>query len=101
HRWGAGADAKVEARVLRITPSLLTPEGTALQALLAPHAAHPDCGAASFATDGGNLARLGCDPLVFGPGSIEVAHQADEHLAVAQLVRAVDVIEAVVRAHCT
>ncbi len=99
-RWSEGAGARATARVLRITPSLLTAEGTALQALLAPHAAHPHCGAATFATDGGNLAKLGCRPLIFGPGSIEVAHQADEHVPIDQLVRAVDVIEEIVRARC-
>jgi acetylornithine deacetylase/succinyl-diaminopimelate desuccinylase-like protein len=40
------------------------------------------------------------EPLVFGPGAIEVAHMADEHVAAADLVRAVDVVEAVVRARC-
>ena len=57
-------------------------------------------GAASFATDGGNLAKLGMEPLVFGPGAIEVAHMADEHVAVADLVRAVNIVEAVVRQRC-
>jgi len=99
-RWGPAADARVEARISRVTPSLLTEEGTALQALLRPHASAPDCGAASFATDGGNLAAIGCKPLVFGPGRIEVAHQADEYVEEAQLHQAVDVIEDVVRQQC-
>lgn len=89
-----------EVEVLRVTPSMLTDLGTPLQGLLAHHAAHDHCGAASFATDGGNLARLGLRPLIFGPGSIDVAHQADEYVPVDQLVRAVDVIESVVRARC-
>jgi acetylornithine deacetylase len=92
--------AGVEVRLLRVTPSLLTPEGTPLESLLAPYASAPGTGTAPFATDGGNLAKLGIQPLVFGPGSIEVAHQADEHVAIDALVRAVDVVEAVVRARC-
>lgn len=99
-RWETGTGAKVAARILRATPSLLTEEGTALQALLAPHASTPQCGAASFATDGGHLAHVGCQPLVFGPGRIEVAHQADEYVEEAQLHRAVDAIEDVVRRRC-
>jgi len=91
---------RADCRILRVTPSMLTPDGTALQALLQHHSPHHGCGAASFATDGGNLARLGVQPLVFGPGSIEVAHQANEHVPIAQLHRAVDVIEQVVRARC-
>ena len=95
-----GLDAPVKTTILRTTPSMLTPDGTPLQGLLEPHADHEHCGAATFATDGGNLARLGIEPLVFGPGSINVAHQADEFVPVAQLVRAVEVIEDVVRRRC-
>ena len=79
---------------------MLTPSDTALQHLLLPHASTPHCGAASFATDGGNLADLGLQPLVFGPGEIEVAHQADEYVPVDHLVRAVDAIEDLVRRRC-
>jgi acetylornithine deacetylase len=96
----SGVDARWEGRVLRVTPSLYTPAGTALEPHLDEHADDHRHGAASFATDGGNLAKLGMEPLVFGPGAIEVAHMADEHLAVADLVRAVDVVEAVVRRQC-
>ena len=91
---------EVTSRLLTCTPSMLTPTGTPLEAELARHASRPGCGAASFGTDGGNLARLGMRPLVFGPGSIEVAHQADEYVEIAALVRAVDVVEQVIRARC-
>jgi acetylornithine deacetylase len=87
-------------RLLRVTPSLLTREGTPLQSWLSPHAHTPECGAATFATDGGNLAKLGMEPLVFGPGSIGVAHKADEHIAIADLVEAVDVVERLARTAC-
>lgn len=89
------------ARIVRITPSMLTREGTPLQATLARHAHDAEhTGMAPFATDGGNLASLGLEPLVFGPGSIEVAHKADEYVAAADLERAVDVVEAIIRERC-
>jgi acetylornithine deacetylase len=97
----AAAPGRVEAELLRVTPAMLTPEGTALEDLLRPHASDPRLGAASFATDGGNLERLGIRTLVFGPGSIDVAHQADEYVPVDELHRAVDVVERVVAARCT
>lgn len=93
-------DASVQTDLIRVTPSLLTAAGTALGDLLDRHAAPCDRPAASFATDGGNLAALGTAPLIFGPGSITVAHQADEWIAAADLIRAVDVIEDVVRRAC-
>ena len=95
-----GMSCPWEGRVLRVTPAMLTPRGTELEPLLDRHAHDHRPGAATFATDGGNFAKLGMEPLVFGPGSIEVAHMADEHVAVAELVRAVDVVESVVRARC-
>ena len=99
-RFRPGA-ARVEARILRITPSMLTEEGTDLQGILTAHATSPRCAAATFATDGGNLAKVGCRPLVFGPGSIEVAHKADEYVPIDQLHRAIGVVESVIRQRCS
>ncbi len=92
--------AGAKATLLRVSPALLTPSNTPLEVLLRPHTPHAGCGAASFATDGGNLARLGLKPLIFGPGSIEVAHKADEFIPTASLVHAVDVLEDVIRRRC-
>jgi acetylornithine deacetylase len=61
-----GLPHPVSGRVLRITPAMLTPSGTPLEAALHDHADDPRVGAATFATDGGNLARLGMQALVFG-----------------------------------
>lgn len=92
--------ARVRCRVLRVTPSLLTPRHTPLEQALVPHACSATPGAATFATDGGNLARLGIHPLVFGPGDINVAHKADEFVPIADLERAIGIVQQVVRAHC-
>lgn len=89
-----------EGRILRITPSMLTPRGTELQAQLAPHASTHRCGAAGFATDGGHLAALGLQPLIFGPGSIDVAHKADEYVPIDALAKAADVVEVLIRQRC-
>ncbi|MCB9763998.1 MAG: acetylornithine deacetylase [Alphaproteobacteria bacterium] len=91
---------RVEVHLERQTPSMLSPEGTPLQGLLTPHACCAETAAASFATDGGNLQALGVRSLIFGPGSIDVAHKADEYVRADALAQAVDVIEAVVRARC-
>lgn len=91
---------EVEAVLERNTPSLLTPAGTDLEALLAPWATDPTPAAAPYATDGGNFERLGVRTLVFGPGSIDVAHRADEFVPTAELHRAVDVVEELVARRC-
>lgn len=94
------AGCPVHGRMLRVTRAMLTEAGTPLESLLRPHARDPRLGAATFATDGANLALLGLKPLVFGPGAIEVAHQADEYVDAAELIAAVDVAEQVLRAAC-
>lgn len=91
---------EVTAELVRVTPSMLTPPGTPLEAVLRPFAADPALGAAAFATDGGNFERMGIRTLVFGPGSIDVAHKADEFVPVDELNRAVDVVDEVVGRRC-
>jgi acetylornithine deacetylase len=96
----ACGDQLLSTTILRATPSLLTEADTPLGKILTAHCTHSDCESASFATDGGNLAALGTQPLIFGPGSIEVAHQADEFVPKGALIQAVDILEAVVRERC-
>ncbi len=93
---GLPGDPKVVLE--RVSPALWTPLGEDWDTHLAQHARHHIPGAAPFATDGGNLARLGLRPLVFGPGAIDVAHQADEWVTSADLSRAADILEQLILA---
>lgn len=54
----------------------------------------------SFGTEGPELAALGAVPVVFGPGDITAAHQTGEHVPVAQLERAAEVLEAALLHFC-
>lgn len=92
--------ARVEVEALHEAPALLTPPGTELEALLRPHASEPEPGAAPFATDGGNLARLGTRCLIFGAGSIDVAHRPDEFVPVEHLHRLTAMLPGLIRARC-
>lgn len=92
--------ALVHVELERVTPSLLTAANTELEHHLRSCGYHGGTGAASFATDGGNLAAYGMDCLVFGPGDIAVAHQADEYVPERQLHQAVDWIERLVHCKC-
>jgi acetylornithine deacetylase len=95
-RLPAGTSAQLE--VGRAAPGMLTPAGTPLERLLACHASHPEPTAAAYATDGANLSTLGMDCLIFGPGSIDVAHKADEYIDAADLDRGADALESILRA---
>jgi acetylornithine deacetylase len=66
------------------------PFQTANLAALAPlfGAAPPDAIDLGFWTEAALLAEAGIDSVVFGPGSIEQAHGADEYVELAELERA-------------
>lgn len=86
--------------LLAVTPALLTHPGQPLEAYLTPHAATHNLGAAAFATDGGNLSHAGIKSLIFGPGSIDVAHKANEYIDVNSLVTSVSVVQDIIQKWC-
>jgi len=90
----------ITLRTLQIGPALLTPEGTPLQHHLCHHASDAEPTAAPFATDGGNLEKMGISSLVFGPGSIDVAHRADEYIPETDLRQCVHTVRRVVEDMC-
>ena len=53
-----------------------------------------------FASDAGWLQRAGFESVLFGPGSIEVAHQSNEFLPVAEFRRAGDVLDGLIHRSC-
>jgi acetylornithine deacetylase len=57
-------------------------------------------GTVMFASDAGWLQRAGFDCVLFGPGSIEVAHQANEFLPVAQFQRAGEILDDLIQRNC-
>ena len=90
----------VRLRLLQSSEPLDTPAACGHIHQLLPFANDRAVTGAPFATDGGNLALLGLEPVVFGPGSIDVAHRPDEHLREADLLRTVDFVEGLIHARC-
>jgi acetylornithine deacetylase/succinyl-diaminopimelate desuccinylase family protein len=87
---------RFELRCRTAQPALATdPQGPLVQRLLN---ARRDLGLEArivglpYLTDAGNLARSGAECVVFGPGSIEQAHSADEYLEVEQLFLAAKIL---------
>ncbi|MDG2422494.1 MAG: M20 family metallopeptidase [Phycisphaerales bacterium] len=54
----------------------------------------------SFCSDGGHLAKLGLECVLWGPGSIEQAHQADEFISLEQLNLGADLLKAAITQQC-
>jgi acetylornithine deacetylase len=53
-----------------------------------------------FASDAGWLGRAGFECVLFGPGSIEVAHQPNEFLPVAEFRRAGEILDGLIHRSC-
>lgn len=79
--------------------ALSTMPNTHLESILLPHASVNNQVAAAFATDAGNLNNIGIQCLIFGPGSIDVAHQANEWILQKDIEDAVHKITQVVQSY--
>ena len=53
-----------------------------------------------FATDAGWLQGAGFQCVLFGPGSIEVAHRANEFMPAEEFRRAGDVLDGLIHRRC-
>ena len=55
----------------------------------------------AYTTDGGWFQRAGLECVVFGPGSIEVAHRPNESIAMDQLQAGAEILDRLVRKFCS
>ena len=56
--------------------------------------------AVAFATEAPFLQQLGMETIVMGPGSIDLAHQPDEYLALDQIRPCISLLEQCIRHYC-
>jgi acetylornithine deacetylase len=94
---GAAPDANVEE--VGISPPLRLDDRAAIHQELCRRTGQAGTRAVAFATDAGWLARLGVECVVWGPGSIEVAHKPDEWLPLAEFVRAGQLLDGLLEVH--
>ncbi|MGH7542429.1 MAG: M20/M25/M40 family metallo-hydrolase, partial [Gemmatimonadota bacterium] len=83
-----------------LSPAMETPEGSDLLAALRDASGRTEDRGAAFATDAGWLERKGHSCVLFGPGSIEVAHRPDEYVPVGELARAGEILDGQIRRWC-
>jgi acetylornithine deacetylase len=87
--------------VINNSPPLLTDENSRLHAALCDLLGQRQSCGVSFASDGGPLAERGFECVLFGPGSIEVAHRPNEYLPIDEFRRARSTLEHLVERFCT
>jgi acetylornithine deacetylase len=94
-----GGEIVLETR--QSSPAMLTDPDTPLATSLRTHATDPAPRGVAFSTDGGHLSRLGTRCLIFGPGSIDLAHRPDESISAKALEQTVDIVRKVILERCT
>ena len=90
----------VELTSLGESPAMMLDESAELFRDLRELVGRSGTESVAFATDGGWLQRAGYRCVVFGPGSIEVAHRPNEFLPVAEFERAGTLLDALIRQRC-
>ena len=96
----AAAPMEAEFEILSDSPPMLLDEASPIHRHLCSLVGQEHGASVSFATDAGWLQRLGMDCAIFGPGSIEVAHQPNEHLPKDQLAAARTFLERTINHFC-
>jgi acetylornithine deacetylase len=96
----AAAPFEPEVELLSDSPPLLLDEASPIHRHLCALVGQAAGASVSFATDAGWLQRLGLDCIIFGPGSIEVAHKPNEFLPKEQLAAARGLLERTIRTFC-
>jgi acetylornithine deacetylase len=82
------------------SPAMMLDPGAAIHRELCELVGQRDDASVMFATDAGWLQAAGFECVLFGPGSIEVAHRPNEFVPMAELHQAGEVLDALIRRTC-
>jgi acetylornithine deacetylase len=85
---------------LSLSPAMMLDEGAALHRELCSAVAQRGSRSVNFATDAGWLQTAGLRCVLFGPGSIEVAHRPNEFVPMAELARAGEILDQIIAHRC-
>jgi acetylornithine deacetylase len=94
------SDGPVEVELLNQSPPHLVDAASPFVRSMLELAGQRDAGAVSYASDAGWLGHLGIESILFGPGTIEVAHRPNECVPIAELARAREIVHGAVARHC-
>lgn len=90
----------VTIELINNNPPMLLDENAPIYRSLTHQLGQYETVGVSFASDGGWLARLGLETVLWGPGTIEVAHRPNEVLSVDEFHRAGSMLEELVATQC-
>ena len=93
----AGFDCSLE--VIRLDEGMETPADSALVRFLEEETRR-EAGTIAFGTEAPQMAELGAEAVVFGPGNIRVAHRTNEFVPIVELRECVRVISRAIERFC-
>jgi len=97
----AAGDQLESVEVFGENPPMLAPESSVVNRAVCDLIGQTDTIGKSFASDGGYLHRdMGIECVLFGPGSIEVAHKPDEFIPIDEMRRASGLVGDLVERFC-
>ena len=96
----ADPKTRITVEVMNDNPPLLVDEDAAIHQALCMELGQTQSFGVSYASDGGKLSAMGMQCVLFGPGSIEVAHKPNEFVPIDEFTRAGEVLEHLVGRFC-
>jgi len=95
---GTGLGCEVHELMTPIPPYATAAAGEMVR--LAERVTGARAGSVTFATEAPFFSELGIETIVLGPGAIAQAHQPDEYVDIAAMLRMVDYTQAIIRSIC-
>ncbi|MCZ6857253.1 MAG: acetylornithine deacetylase [Gemmatimonadetes bacterium] len=93
-------DTQYDLEVRYESPPMLLREDAHVYQTLCRHIGQEDTHSVSYATDAGWLQTMGFECVIWGPGSIEVAHKPNESMPIGQLERGARLVSEIIAKHC-
>jgi acetylornithine deacetylase len=96
-RQAVSATEPPELQILSDSPPMLLPPDNPFHRRLCGLLGQNESSTVNYATDAGWFQTVGMECVLFGPGSIEVAHRPDEFVPVDEMKRASSVLDLLIR----
>ena len=96
----AQADAEVTFELLNDSPPFEVDESAPIYKAVCGLVDQRETYGVNYASDAGHLARMGVDCVLFGPGSIDVAHRPNEFIPIDEFERAKGLLRSLVQQMC-
>lgn len=96
----AGSGLTIEVRELMPGLGAFEAPRSGAAVALAESLTGAGAGTIAFATEGPFLSQMGVETVILGPGHVAQAHQPDEYVEIAGILKMIDIVEGFIRNFC-